>query len=204
MALGIRESAVIKCEMTGRSYADVSEGIWDDGEFISWDWINKQLDRQERENAFPDANIELIEMFDELVDTAIRYKGLTGRYLPIFGELGELYAELRYRLKRNRAHAPGADGRIGDDHVEVKTISPVKKKHKIQLKRSGNFNKVIVVRVSADFEFESRMFERKRLGKGKGKYARISWASIDSCASSIADSDAQQAVAAERPKAGAG
>ena len=194
---------MIKCEMNGRSYADVSEGIWDDGEFISWDWINGQLARQERANEFPEAVVELTEMFYELVDTAIKYKELTGRYLPIFGELGELYAELRYGLKRNKAHAPGADGRIGNDHVEVKTISPVKKKHKIQLKRSGNFNKVIVVRISADFEFESRMFERKRLGQGTGKYARISWSSIGSGATPIADPDAQQAVAAEHPKTGA-
>jgi hypothetical protein len=39
---------VLKCEMAGRSDTDVSEGIWDDGEFISWDWINEHLQRQER------------------------------------------------------------------------------------------------------------------------------------------------------------
>ncbi len=171
----------MKCEMTGCSYSDISDGIWDDGEFISWDWINGQLPRQERQNEFPGANVELIEVFAELVDTAIRYKEVTGRFLPIFGELGEIYAELRYGLKRNKACAPGADGRIGNDHVEVKTISPQKKKHKIQLKRSGNFNKVIVVRISSDFEFESRMLERRQLNKGSGKFARVSWASIDPC-----------------------
>jgi hypothetical protein len=117
-------------------------------------------------------------VFDELLETAAKYREVTGRFLPIFGEFGELYAELRYGLKRNKAHAPGADGRIGNDHVEVKTISPIKKKHKVQLKRSGNFNKVIVVRISADYAFESRMFERNRLGKGKGKFARISWRRI--------------------------
>ena len=195
---------MLKCEMTGRSYADVSDGIWDDGEFISWDWINSQLHQQERANAFPGANAELIEVFDELVDTAIRYKEVTGRFLPIFGELGEIYAELRYGLKRNKACAPGADGRIGNDHIEVKTISPQKKKHKIQLKRSGNFNKVIVVRISADFEFESRMFERKRLNKGSGKFARISWASIDAGVPVALQPDAQQAVAADCPKSRSG
>ena len=193
---------MIKCEMTGRSYEDLSDGIWDDGEFISWDWINGELHQQEREDAFPEADAELIEVFDGLVDTAIRYKELTGRYLSIFGELGELYAELRYGLKRNKLHAPGADGRIGRDHVEVKTISPTKKKQQVQLKRGGNFNMVIVVRISADFEFESRMFERKRLGKGNGKFARISWASIDSGTTSTVGPDAQQAVQANRPKAG--
>lgn len=94
--------------MTGRSYADVSDGIWDDGEFISWDWINGQLHRQQRQKEFPGANAELIEVFDELVETAIKYKEATGRFLPIFGELGEIYAELRYSLQRNKACAPGA------------------------------------------------------------------------------------------------
>lgn len=195
---------MLKCEMTGRSYADVSDGIWDNGEFISWDWINGQLHRQERQKEFPGANAELIEVFDELVETAIIYKEVTGRFLPIFGELGEIYAELRYCLKRNRACAPGSDGRIGNDHVEVKTISPQKRKHKIQLKRSGNFNKVIVVRISADFEFESRMFERRRLSKGSGKFAKISWASIDDGVPVATQSDAQQAVAADRAKSRSG
>lgn len=92
------------------------------------------------------------------------------------------------------------NGRIGNDHVEVKTISPQKQKHKIQLKRSGNFNKVIVVRISAVFEFESRMFERKRLNKGKGKFARISWASIDPHVPATPQLDARQAGAADRGK----
>jgi hypothetical protein len=187
--------------MNGRNYADISDGIWDDGEFISWDWINGQLYRQERQEAFPGADEELIAVFDELVEAAVRYKEVTGRYLPIFGELGEVYAELRYGLKRNKAYAPGADGRIGNDHVEVKTITPEKKKQKIQLKRSGNFNKVIVVRISEQFEFESRMFERKRLNKGSGKFARISWASLDAKAVN-SKTDAQQVLQADGPAFG--
>lgn len=192
---------MLKCEMNGRNYADISDGIWDDGEFISWDWINGQLYRQERQEAFPGADEELIAVFDELVEAAVRYKEVTGRYLPIFGELGEVYAELRYGLKRNKAYAPGADGRIGNDHVEVKTITPEKKKQKIQLKRSGNFNKVIVVRISEQFEFESRMFERKRLNKGSGKFARISWASLDAKAVN-SKTDAQQVLQADGPAFG--
>ena len=37
----------MRCAMTGRPLKDTSEGIWDDGEWISWDWINSQLADQE-------------------------------------------------------------------------------------------------------------------------------------------------------------
>jgi hypothetical protein len=35
---------------------DPSEGIWDDGEWISWDYINEQIDAQERQAQFPGAS----------------------------------------------------------------------------------------------------------------------------------------------------
>ena len=68
----------------------------------------------------------LIHAFLDLVEVAVRYNALTDRYLQIWGELGELFVEVKYGLKRHRVHAAGSDGRIGDDFVEVKTLSPGK------------------------------------------------------------------------------
>jgi hypothetical protein len=161
--------------MTGRSYADVHEGIWDDGEFISWDWINGQLYHQELKDEFPNAEPEIVELFHDLISVAQAYKERTGRYLDIFGELGEFFAEIKYGLKRHRLHAAGSDGRIGNDHVEVKTISPLNRKQKTQIKRDGNFNKVLIVFINDQFEFQSRLFDRKFLPKGNGNFARIRW-----------------------------
>lgn len=45
----------------------------------------------------------------------------------------------------------------------------------IQVKRAGNFNKLLVVKISEDVEFEARMIDRKLLGKGKGKLAKLQW-----------------------------
>ena len=78
------------------------EGIWDDGEWISWDEINGQLYEQELKSEFPEADIEIIQIFTDLVDGAFQYKNITGRYLQIWGELGELYAEIKFGLKRHR------------------------------------------------------------------------------------------------------
>jgi len=33
---------MIKCSMTGH-LMEVSDGVYDDGEWISWEWINGQL-----------------------------------------------------------------------------------------------------------------------------------------------------------------
>lgn len=166
----------MRCSMTGKEMTDSSDGIWDDGEWISWDYINEQLEERELLAEYPGASIELINAFEALLDAAIYYKQLTGRYLQIWGELGEFYAEIKLGLKRHRAHAAGSDGRIGNDFIEVKTISPEKGDDLVLVKRSGNFNKLMVVKVSKDFEFESRTIDRKYIRKGPGAYAKVRWA----------------------------
>lgn len=168
----------MRCSMTGIELKDSSEGIYDDGEWISWEYINQQIYTQERQAEFPAATPELLELFDDLLNVAIRYKQVTGRYLPLFGELGELYAEIKYGLKRHRPHAAGSDGRLGDDFVEVKTITPDKRVHKVHVKRAGNFSKLLIVKVSPDFEFEAKMIDRRALQKGSGRRFSVSWGAV--------------------------
>jgi len=43
------------------------------------------------------------------------------------------------------------------------------------VKRAGNFNKLLVVRIGKDFEFEAKLIDRKLLGKSKGKLAKVKW-----------------------------
>jgi hypothetical protein len=129
----------------------------------------------EEPNSTNTSTPELALIFDNLVNTAKEYHQLTGRYLQIWGELGELYAEIKYGIIRHKPHTRGSDGKMGNDFVEVKTISPEKSAEIIQVKRSGNFNKLLIVRISHDFEFEVRFVRRKTMTKGDGKYAHVSW-----------------------------
>ena len=168
-------SDLIECAMNHRLYRDSTEGVWDDGEWISWDWINEHLEERELMAQYPHASLELIEAFESLVNAAVQYHETTGRHLEIWGELGEVYAEVRHGLKRNKQHSPGSDGRIGNDHCEVKTISPRKSAPIVQVKRAGNFNKLIIVRIDEQYNFSSCVVDRKSLGKGAGKYARARW-----------------------------
>ena len=165
----------MRCAMTDREYPEFSDGVWDDGEWISWDWINQQIYEQELHAQYPAAVPELIDVFERLVKIAVDYKTITGTYLQVWGELGELYAEIKFGVKRHRPHAQGSDGKLGNDFVEVKTISPEKSAHKVKVKRAGNFSKLLVVKISENFEFEAKMVERSALGKGTGKVARYSW-----------------------------
>ncbi len=164
--------------MTGRPLDGPADGIWDDGEWISWDWINEQLCQQELRAQYPVADPEVVRIFQDLVDVSAEYKEITGRYLPVFGELGELFAEITFGIKRHKPRTQGSDGRLGNDFVEIKTITPEKKNEKVSVKRAGNFNKLLVVKITQEFEFEARMLDRKRMGKGKGKHAVVAWSAM--------------------------
>lgn len=63
-----------RCSMTGEIIDVSSDAIWDDGEWISWDWINQEIYNQELKKRYPKANLDLIQMFEELVNLAKNYK----------------------------------------------------------------------------------------------------------------------------------
>lgn len=191
---------------------NLGDGIWDDGEWISWSYINRQIDdaskrktsSHPRPGINPDAgwrdSNELIvtaesttpaqsascapdcDKSDKLLECMIvaakQYLAACDRHLPIYGELGELYAERRYRIIRHKPNTQGSDGRIGDEFVEIKTVTPMKGNDLVTVKRAGNFGKLIVVKISTDFQFESKIISRSRLPKGPSKFIRISWGSI--------------------------
>ena len=164
--------------MVGDGTGHRDDGIWDDGEWISWDSIYDHLYMQELQEEYPKADPQIVNVFNNLVDAAIEYRDMTGRHLPLFGELGELFAEIKYGIRRHRPGATGSDGKLGDEFVEVKTISPDKKRSKVSVKRAGHFGKLVVVKISANYEFAARMVDRKKLSKGSGKKASISWESM--------------------------
>jgi hypothetical protein len=118
---------------------------------------------------------ELVSIFVSLVDNAESFHTLTNRYLQIWGELGELFAEIEYGIKRHKPHTQGSDGKLGNDFIEVKTISPEKNKDQVKVKRAGNFNKLLIIKINKDFTFEGHFIARKDLPKGDGKHATASW-----------------------------
>lgn len=161
--------------MSDLAHHDPAGGFWDDGDWISWDDLEEYRVDHEIREAFPRTSIALVRNFESLVNASIEFHSLTGRYLQIWGELGEFYAEIKFGIQRHRPHSPGSDGRLGNDFIEVKTISPEKAGNVIQVKRSGNFSKLLIVQITSDWRFEARMINRADIGKGIGKFARVRW-----------------------------
>ncbi|MBX7456670.1 hypothetical protein K3152_00270 [Qipengyuania sp. 1NDH17] len=167
-----------------QDYLGPENAIWDDGEWVSWTEINQQIAYKEWGAKYPNADRSLVPIFEDLLGTAEHYFHLTGQHLPLYGVIGELFAAITIGLKLNKLCAPGADGRLGNDHIEVKTITPFKKHDFVELNTKGNFNKVFVVKVSPDFELAWRMIERKRLPKAKNGKIRLEWSDLPETRSS--------------------
>lgn len=154
--------------------------IYDDGEWITWEEINSHLELLEFKARHPDITAELVPIFQKLLAAARDYHELTGSHLQVFGDLGELYGAITHGIRLHRNYAQGSDGRLGNDFVEVKTITPFKRNDTITLNLRRNFSKVLIVRIDADFEVRSKLIDRKSLPKGRSHTVRLGWSDIPS------------------------
>ena len=149
--------------------------IWDDGEWVSWDEINQQIQYKEWGAKYPNADRSLVPIFEDLLSTAEHYHNVTGSHLQGYGDIGELFCASPHGMKLNRNYAAGADGRLGNDHVEVKTITPFKNSDMVEVKASGNFSKLFVVKITAEFEIAGRLIDRKYLPPAKCGKIQVRW-----------------------------
>ena len=180
-------------EMSERGYSqkEIAEAAgsgaapWE-WEEISGAWIDSQFDEEPEDSTdsvakgkafqsregFPYSVLEQAEIFDDLVECAARHFENTGRYLQIWGELGEIYAEIKFELCRHRSHKAGSDGTIAGKLVEVKTISPERTDGQVLVKRQGDFEQLLIVRISRNFRFQGKLFDRSELKGVTGKFLR--------------------------------
>jgi hypothetical protein len=154
--------------------------------YLSNEWIDAELKDEPNDkdlldsphkpfksrDGFPFSNLEQIEVLKDLVDCAMRHFENTGRYLQIWGELGEIYAEVKFGLRRHGTHHAGSDGTIEGKLVEVKTISPEKKHDHVMVKSQGDFEKLLIIRINQNFEFQGKLFDRSELKGSAGKYLK--------------------------------
>jgi hypothetical protein len=149
--------------------------VWDDGEWISWASINSHLERLELQARFPNADVSLVPIYEELLETAQHFHIATGKHLNIYGDIGELFGAITYGIELHRNYAKGSDGRLGDDFVEVKTITPFKNKNYASVRLDRHFSKLLVVKIDEFHEVSGLLVDRKRLPNARGKHLRLSW-----------------------------
>lgn len=149
--------------------------------YLSTDWIDAELEDEPEDDAysvkpfqsrdgFPFSVLKQTQIFQDLVDCAKRHFENTGRHLQVWGELGEIYAEIKFGLRRHATHSPGSDGTISGKLVEVKTISPEKASDRVLVKSQGNFEQLLIVRIDRDFQFQGKLFDRSELKGGAGRF----------------------------------
>jgi hypothetical protein len=156
-------------------------------ECISREWIDAKLEGEPEEDAysvkpgnrfqsrdgFPFSVLAQTQIFQDLIDCAERHFKNTGRYLQVWGELGEIYAEIKFGLCRHGSHMAGSDGTIAGQLVEVKTVSPEKSGDHVLVKNQGNFEQLLIVRIDRDFQFRGKLFDRSELVGGSGKFLKV-------------------------------
>ncbi|WP_299928721.1 hypothetical protein [uncultured Pelagimonas sp.] len=148
--------------------------IWDDGEWISWQSIDSHLERLELKARYPNADVDLIPVFEELLSVAQHFHISTGKHLSIYGDIGELFGAIHFGIQLHPNYAQGSDGRLGKDFVEVKTITPFKSNNSVQVRLDRHFSKLLVVKVDEYHEVSGLLVDRKKLPKAK-KYLKLDW-----------------------------
>lgn len=153
--------------------------FYDDGEWVTWSEIDEQLRYKEWGAKYPNAIRSLIPYFQDLISLAESYYIETGLHLNVYGDIGELFGAITYGIKLNKTYAQGSDGRLGDDHVEIKTITPFKKRDQVEVKLAGNWSKLLVVKINEDFEVSGRMIDRKQLPKvARQQQVCVKWSDL--------------------------
>ena len=176
----------MRCAMTGVEIRDSSDGIWDDGEWISWAWINTQIEPNEpgsvddlwveEDDGSPEPSAELLF---RILAARNHHENTLNEISPDWGPIGEAYLAECFNVKLCSRHTEGLDGRLGDDLIEIKTITPHKRRAFVTVKRSGNFSVLAVVRINSDSTLAARFVRRDQLPRGSGgKRIVVTWETL--------------------------
>lgn len=148
---------------------------WTGYQWLSWGDIDDPEHAAQIHRYFPDSDPAYIAALQGLLQTARVFNLITNRHLQVYGDIGELYGAVVYGIALHRLSAEGSDGRLGDDFVEVKTISPFKKWKIINLRMDRHFSKVLAVQVMQDFSIQGVMVSRSALPKPDGPEIILEW-----------------------------
>ncbi|WP_204218526.1 hypothetical protein, partial [Loktanella sp. S4079] len=155
----------MNCQMPSPSEMTTPTSVWSPDQWLSWGNINDPVQADQIRLHFPDTDPVYIATLQGLLRTARVFNASTNRHLQIYGDIGELYGAIVHGIALHRFSAEGSDGRLGNDFVEIKTISPFKKRKLVNLRMDRHFSKLLAVRVMQDFSVQGVMVSRSALPK---------------------------------------
>jgi hypothetical protein len=126
--------------------------VWDDGEWIGWDEINLSLAEQELRAKYPQADVTLVPLPGRTrwsspnATTAI--PAATCRFTATSASCSAPSCTASSCTGTTRT---GSDGRLGNDFVEVKAITPFKACDEVTVRLDRHFNKLLIVKVDENF-----------------------------------------------------
>lgn len=161
------------------SLAEQSARLWHKGVLIDYAYFfgsSLDLDLPPKRKGRNRVTPEMLQIFRQLVEEA-KGQRHTGRPLcKALGDLGEYFAAISFGIKlHDDPIAEGSDGKIGNDFVEVKTITPSNTRDIVRLNPSRNFSMVAVVKITADFQFGARLIKRRSLKMKPGSLFDLAW-----------------------------
>ncbi len=151
---------------------------WSRDQWLSWGDINDPAQADQIRFHFPNADPVYVAALQGLLRTAWSFNASTNRHLQVYGDIGELYGAIVHDIALHRFSAEGSDGRLGDDFVGIKTISPFKSWKVVNLRMDRHFSKLLAVRVMQDFSVQGVMVSRSALPKPDRSEMIIEWDSL--------------------------
>jgi len=139
----------------------------------------EEADQGALQRRFPNADLALVPVLQGLVEAARSFHDATGKYLQVFGDIGELFGAIMYGIALHKDYAQGSDGRLGNDFIEIKTISPFNNHDRVCVRLDRHFSKLLVVKVYPNFSIGGRMKRRKDLPRRNGNILRLKWDSLE-------------------------
>lgn len=149
--------------------------IWTRDRLLSFGDINDPTQADHFRHSFPHADPAYIAAFQGLLRSARDFEAATTRHLEIYGSIGELYGAITHGIVLHRRNAEGSDGQLGNNFVEIKTISPFKNWKVVKVRMDRHFNRLLAVRVMRDFLVQGVMVPRSHLPKHNDSEMLLEW-----------------------------
>lgn len=125
---------------------------------------------------YPNADPSLTPYFQNLLTLAGAYFHDTGQHLNVYDDIGDSFGAIMYGIKLPKNYVQRSEGRLGNDFVEIKTISPSNGKEQTSVRLDRHFSKLLIVKIGDDSEVSGRLVKRAELSKRAGNNLRLSWA----------------------------